>query len=727
MNLWRSEVPIHSAEMSSPDYDLVVRSTESIDHSSTPEASNREDENLSLTENYRARILRIDQDEARLTARGCSWYEIKASTLKESDISYVKDKAGITSLYEVVIPHIHARAHRPPAGFHTFYINQIDRGLRFPLPTFIASLCHYIGVSPSQLAPNSYSSLLSLGILLKFHGIPLSTYVLMQLVTIKKLGPGKFYISNKKEFGFVGGNPSSHKGWMSRYFFIRRISGRENFWGCDMSWRDNAHTSPPSPPEQKPNLTKFLEAMRGKCFNAQQLIEEDLLCFFNFSRKKARLVGKLGTALFILSSPYSKGWMSRYFFIRRISGRENFWGCDMSWRDNAHTSPPSPPEQKPNLTKFLEAMRGKCFNAQQLIEEDLLCFFNFSGKKARLIGKLGDRMDKAAMLEALKERRSKTKSGGASSSGAQNKEETSSGAPSKEKREASPEKKERRKKRRHEKRDTGSTQEPIPEVTILEPKDTTNEGPKTKSSEEPYTLLDASKISFVSNPSGFASLDFIRHMVPDQDFDQLKRTTGLEVFESAGLHFMQSLAWFGEAVSRFSKAHVEVVKTKRSYDGVLGRHEVLLKQLEEIQTKENVEKESLTAELESARAEVQTYKAKVQSLEIQVQSLDARAHCAEEESKLRLIEVEKLQEERANSWALEKEKFLKSKDFDSLCLNKAVMYFDKGFEGCLAQFRANGFPEEEYPASFLNVEQALADMPEDQEEDSSGLGENPSA
>ncbi|KZV41229.1 calcium-dependent protein kinase 27-like [Dorcoceras hygrometricum] len=58
--------------MSSPDYDLVVRSAESIDHSSTPEASNREDENLSLTDNYRARILRIDEDEARLTARGCA-------------------------------------------------------------------------------------------------------------------------------------------------------------------------------------------------------------------------------------------------------------------------------------------------------------------------------------------------------------------------------------------------------------------------------------------------------------------------------------------------------------------------------------------------------------------------------------------------------------------------------------------------------------------------------
>ncbi|KZV23557.1 hypothetical protein F511_35779 [Dorcoceras hygrometricum] len=289
---------------------------------------------------------------------------------------------------------------------------------------------------------------------------------------------------------------------------------------------------------------------------------------------------------------------------------------------------------------------------------------------------------------------------GPSSSVAQNKEETSSGAPSKEKREASPEKKERRKKHRNEKRDTGSTQESILEVTILEPEDTTNKGPEQKSSEEPYTLLDASKISFVSNPSGSASLDFIRHM---------------------------SLAWFGEAASRFSKARAEVIKTKRSYDGVLGRHEALLKQLEEIQTKENVEKESLNAELESARAEAQTFKIQVQSLETQVKSLEARAELSEEESKLHLAKVEKLQEERANSWALEKEKFLKSKDFDSLCLKRAVMYFDKGFDGCLAQFRANGYSEEEHPASFLDVEQALADMPDDPVEGSSGPGETPPA
>ncbi|KZV21149.1 hypothetical protein F511_27420 [Dorcoceras hygrometricum] len=75
----------------------------------------------------------------------------------------------------------------------------------FPtVPKFITSFCDHIGVSPSQLTPNSFSSMLSLGILLKFYTVPISTYTLMWLLQIKNLGPGKFYISTKKELGFIG-------------------------------------------------------------------------------------------------------------------------------------------------------------------------------------------------------------------------------------------------------------------------------------------------------------------------------------------------------------------------------------------------------------------------------------------------------------------------------------------------------------------------------------------
>ncbi|KZV40207.1 hypothetical protein F511_20240 [Dorcoceras hygrometricum] len=150
------------------------------------------------------------------------WYEEKTSTLRLSDIPIIKEKGGTIGKFEVVIPHPDERAHRPPPGFHTFYMNQIEMGLRFSIPRFIAAFCRHISLSPSQLAPNSYSFLLALAVLLSYHELPLIPYVLMQLVQIKRLGPGKFYLSHKGDHSFIKGNPSSHKGLMSRCFFLKR-------------------------------------------------------------------------------------------------------------------------------------------------------------------------------------------------------------------------------------------------------------------------------------------------------------------------------------------------------------------------------------------------------------------------------------------------------------------------------------------------------------------------
>ncbi|KZV53286.1 hypothetical protein F511_07580 [Dorcoceras hygrometricum] len=172
------------------------------------------------------------------------WYEEKSSNMKLPDIGVIKEKGGTMGKFEVVLPHPDERAHRPPPGFHTFYMNQIEMGLRFPIPRFIISLCHYIKISPSQLAPNSYSFLLALAVLLSYHEIPLIPYVLMQLVQIKRLGPGKFYISHKGDHAFIKGNSSSHKVWMSRFFYIKRDEKR-NPSKCDISWRDNVFTLTP--------------------------------------------------------------------------------------------------------------------------------------------------------------------------------------------------------------------------------------------------------------------------------------------------------------------------------------------------------------------------------------------------------------------------------------------------------------------------------------------------
>ncbi|KZV13981.1 hypothetical protein F511_44669 [Dorcoceras hygrometricum] len=70
--------------------------------------------------------------------------------------------------------------------------------------------------------------------------------------------------------------------------------------------------------------------------------------------------------------------------------------------------------------------------------------------------------------------------------------------------------------------------------------------------------------------------------------------------------------------------------------------------------------------------------------------------------------------ERANARAERaKEDFLKSPEFDSLLAKKAWGYFKDGFWGCLAQFRSNGYSEEEHPASFLDLQQGVDDLGDD--------------
>ncbi|KZV54789.1 hypothetical protein F511_04411 [Dorcoceras hygrometricum] len=474
--------------MSSPDISVVRKVAESIDSPSP--TGHREDEIPSLVELHRARLLRIDHDEARQTAQG--------------------------------FPRVEARAHRPPDAFHTFYINQIDRGLRFPIPKFISGLCDHLEVSLSQLTPNSFSSLLSLGILLRFHRVPISTYTLMQLIQIKRLGPGKFYISNKKELEFIGGNPSSHKGWMSRYFFIKCISSRENPWGCNMSW-----------------------------------------------------------------------------------------------------------------------------------------------------------MIKAEMMKSLKER--KTTQEGTSSSR----------RPSKGKRKASSEGGERRKKCHSEEKASEPARATAPEDPLNELVGTVGKVPEQQSAEVPYVLLDTYALSFVAKPFGSASLDFIRHLVPDQDFDVVKGVPELAVLEAASLHFMQALVWTGEAANRLSQARDEVAMTRRSMDGVLGRHNDLLKQLKEMRAQEDRERDQGSA-----------------------------FGGGDEGPPGRGVEATKRGSRLLAVWERRVPAFQRVRQ---PIFRERLGLFEQGFNGCLAQFRANGYSKEEHPDSFLDVEQALVDMPEESEESSSGV------
>ncbi|KZV50289.1 galactose oxidase-like [Dorcoceras hygrometricum] len=163
---------------------------------------------------------------------------------------------------------------------------------------------------------------------------------------------------------------------------------------------------------------------------------------------------------------------------------------------------------------------------------------------------------------------------------------------------------ERRKKFHHEGKPTEPSQATVSKGPTSESLGTTGKDLEQQSTEAPYVILDTSAISFFAKPSGSVLLDFIRRLVLDQDFELVNSVPDLAALEAASLHFMQvytssssyllipmsmliivsvqALVWSGEVVNRLTQARDEVFMTRSSMDGVLDRHNELMKQLEEI-------------------------------------------------------------------------------------------------------------------------------------------------
>lgn len=118
----------------------------------------------------RLRLWRADED--RLREEGKPWYEVLASYVDSDAGPAIRRGSGMPRTYKIRIPGREDRAYNPPAGYHTFYIDQIEIGLRFPVPKLIQTTCNFYHICPSQLSPNSFSSFLALGVLFNFFQVP---------------------------------------------------------------------------------------------------------------------------------------------------------------------------------------------------------------------------------------------------------------------------------------------------------------------------------------------------------------------------------------------------------------------------------------------------------------------------------------------------------------------------------------------------------------------------
>ncbi|KZV20599.1 hypothetical protein F511_21872 [Dorcoceras hygrometricum] len=351
----------------------------------------------------------------------------------------------------------------------------------------------------------------------------------------------------------------------------------------------------------------------------------------------------------------------------------------MHWRDSAITIVPRTPDRAPSLTPFLEAMCDKSYNAPELIKEDLLCFFKFSRKGAKLVGDLDDRMGKAELVKAMQEAvvapPKKTTKKRKAPSLVGDLDDRMGKAELVKAMQARP-------PRRQPRRD-------VPPVTA------TAGAPSSGKEPEQPPPFDPSKDSLVESPCPVAATRYICNMVPDRDVRVLRKARNAD---EVG-HFSSNLA------ARLTKAHQKMNASRDQFDKAMGHHAEVLARLEELETLRSREegaakaqREALEAQLVVEREAHEAEKAARELLEAELEEVKARA----------TQEAERLKIEG-------KEEFLKSPEFDTLLGKKAGGYFKNGFLGCVAQWRANGYPEEDHPASFLNVQQAIAEMADEEE------------
>lgn len=83
------------------------------------------------------------------------------------------------------------------------------------------------------------------------------------------------------------------------------------------------------------------------------------------------------------------------------------------------TIPKEMPSPTHDFKNFIALMKIKCFNIENLVEDDLLCKYNFCRKKVRMNEDIDDRMTRAELKAEMKAElaRSKRKKGRTHDSG----------------------------------------------------------------------------------------------------------------------------------------------------------------------------------------------------------------------------------------------------------------------------------------------------------------------
>ncbi|KAK6154359.1 hypothetical protein DH2020_008607 [Rehmannia glutinosa] len=215
------------------------------------------------------------------------------STLSQESLNNLRINAGIPDSYELCLPGPTDVPYSPPSGFACFFVEQLEAGLRFPVPDLICRISRSYGIPLTQLVPNSIRLLISFSMILQ-HSQEVPTPQLWRTFYQAKTSstPGFFYFTSRGLAKFIDGTPSSNKYWKKRFFYI---SSPEP-WPFATRWIDDLpHQGRGVKPT--PATLDLVRRLNSDPYHAQLLVESwPLLYYFRLSPKAVDLPGDLARA-----------------------------------------------------------------------------------------------------------------------------------------------------------------------------------------------------------------------------------------------------------------------------------------------------------------------------------------------------------------------------------------------------------------------------------------------
>ncbi|KAK6145415.1 hypothetical protein DH2020_022235 [Rehmannia glutinosa] len=174
------------------------------------------------------------------------------SILSETSLENLEVNACIPSSFRLRLPGLQDRPYNPPRGYITFFLEQLEEGLRFPVPEFLCRISKSFGVPLSEIVPNSIRLLLSFFMILSYVGEVPTTQLWRDFYHAKPSNPlGFFYFTSLGFARFIDGIPNSNKAWKKKYFFI----SAPDPWSFPTKWITELPHQGPSP-----TMSSFSEA-----------------------------------------------------------------------------------------------------------------------------------------------------------------------------------------------------------------------------------------------------------------------------------------------------------------------------------------------------------------------------------------------------------------------------------------------------------------------------------